>query len=158
VPGNSIQSEAQLTGRQRRRLRLARENGFLNAACRDPRKLLAAYGRWCWRLRIPMVWSERRSPHSRFGRVHFDLCTTAHRLTSAGQAELQRLGWKVTVSPHDARWDRVLLRDLDRLAAAAFRASTRTANREPARAPAPARLASLPSNVLLFEPARAASA
>jgi hypothetical protein len=154
----NVHPEAQLTGRQRRRLRLARENGYLNAACRDPRKLLEAYSRWCWRLRIPVVWSERHSPRSRYGRVRLDLYTTAIRLTAAGQAELQDLAPRASMSPHDARWEHVPVRDLDRIAAAVFRACTRAANYQPNRGYPPAFLAGMPAKVFVMDQPRAASA
>ena len=158
MPGTNIQPEDQLTGRQRRRLRLGRENGYLNATCRDPDKLLAAYTRWCWRLRIPVVWSERRSPYSRYGRVRLDLYTTSERLTTAGEAEVRALAFHATTSPDDARWELIPLRDLDRLAAAVFRAVTRPANHQPNRvcpAALPARQA---ANVYFMDQSRAASA
>jgi hypothetical protein len=150
--------EAQLTGRQRSRLRLARENGYLNAACRDPQTLLAAYSRWCWHLRIPVVWSERRSPHSRYGRVCLDLYTTANRLTAEGQADLQDLAPGASLSPHDARWEHVPVRDLDRLAAAVLHAYTRAANCQPNRAGPPAFLAGMPAKLFVVEQPEAISA
>jgi hypothetical protein len=128
VSGTNSHCEALLTARQRRRLRQARENGFLNAACRDCQRLLAVYARWCWLLRIPVVWSERRSPYSRYGRVCLDLYTTSYRLTADGQADMQALGLHAWTSPHDGRWEQVALQDLDRLAGAVLRASTRNAN------------------------------
>jgi hypothetical protein len=157
VPGTNIDPEAHLTGRQRRRLRLGRENGYLNAACRDHPKLLAAYARWCWRLRIPIVWSERRSPRSKYGRVRLDLYTTSERLSAAGEAELRALAFHATTSPHDARWEFIPLRDVDRLAAAVFRAATRAANHQPHRAC----LAALPdrqgANVFVIGQSRASA-
>jgi hypothetical protein len=158
VPGANIHPEAQLTGRQRRRLRLARENGYLNAACSDARKLLAAYARWCWLLRIPVVWSERRSPYSRYGRVGLDLYTTSHRLTADGQADMQAFGICARASPHDARWERVPLCDLDRLSAAVFRASTRAANCMPNRSYPSALPDGLPAKVVFIDEDCAVSA
>ena len=157
MPGTNIHPEAHLTGRQRRRLRLGRENGYLNAACRDHPKLLAAYTRWCWRLRIPVVWSERRSPHSRYGRVRLDLYTTSERLSAAGEAELLALAFHATTSPHDARWEFIPLRDLDRLAAAVLRAATRPANHQPHRACPAALPARQPANVLFIGQSRASA-
>lgn len=108
-----------------RRLRQARQSGYLNAACRDPNPLIADYARWCWRLRLPMVWYERNSPGSRYGRVRLDLFTTPNRLTAAGQAAMRSLAPNSIVSPHDARWERVGLRDVERLAASVLRAALR---------------------------------
>ena len=158
MSGTNLQFEKQLTGRQRRRLRLARENGYLNAACSDYRKLLAAYARWCWLLRIPVVWSERRSRYSRYGSVCLDLYTTSHRLTADGQADMQTLGRYARASPHDALWEGIPLRDLDRLSAAVFRASTRQANYMSNRASPPAQPDGVPGRVLYIDQACAVSA
>jgi hypothetical protein len=114
--------------KERSRLRRARESGYLNAACRDPDPLIAAFARWCWRLRLPMVWCERISPGSRYGRVRLDLFTTPHSLTAAGQAAMRSLAPPSTASPHDARWERVPLRDIDQLAASVLRAALRPDN------------------------------
>lgn len=158
VPGVKNHPEARLTGRQCRRLNLARENGYLNASWRDRRTLLDAYARWCWRLRIPVVWSERCSPRSRYGRVQLDLFTTPHRLTADCQADMQCLAPRATTSPHDARWDRIPLGDLDRVAAAVFHASTRPENYQPNRGQAPVLPAILPATrVISFDQPRVAS-
>src|SRR5438067_1846836 len=85
-------SEAQLGGRERARLRAARENGFLNARCRGNQRLVEVFSFWCWRLKLPMVWLERRTPHSRYGRIRLDMFTTPNMLTAAGQAEMRTLG------------------------------------------------------------------
>ena len=125
-------SDAHLGGRERTRLRVARENGFLNALCEHNQLLVQAFSLWCWRLKIPMVWLERRTPHSRYGRVRLDMFTTANMLTAAGQAEMKALG-QARASPHDACWERVRLRELERLANSVYRAATRTGNYEPNR-------------------------
>jgi len=41
--------------RERTRLRKAREDGYLDARCKQNGGLVHAYGLWCWRLKIPMV-------------------------------------------------------------------------------------------------------
>src|SRR5262249_25674574 len=104
-------------------MRRARQSGYLNAACRDPTALFADFSRWCWRLRLPMVWCERISPASRYGRVRLDLFTTPNSLTAAGQAAMRSLAPNSTVSPHDARWERVPWREVERLAASILRAA-----------------------------------
>ena len=75
-----------MNGREQARLAKARENGYLDARCKDNQALVRAYGMWCWRLRIPMVWLERRSRYSAFGRVQLEMFTSANRLTAGGQA------------------------------------------------------------------------
>jgi hypothetical protein len=133
-------------GRARGRLLRARENGYLNAACE--RHLAGFHSQWCWRLKIPVIWMERCSPRSRFGRVHLDLFTTPHALTTAGREALQSLAarfaiaGKTTVSAHDACWDRVPIRQLEDLASAVLRAAGRPGNYEfdlPRRIDAPGR-------------------
>jgi hypothetical protein len=119
--------ELHLTGLERRRLRLARENGFLDAACRDQQTLVKAYGLWCWRLRIPMVWFERQSPYSRYGLLHLEMLTTPHTLTVAGQAALRGLA-PAQVSAHEAAWRRIPRASLAGLAHAAFRAAAHAGN------------------------------
>jgi len=109
----------------------AREIGYLNAACQDAEMLITAYARWCWRLHVPMVWTERISPRSRYGRVRLDLYTTPYRLAAEGQVELQGIAPGAATSPHDARWEHVALRDLDWLAAAVLRIATRSGNLQP---------------------------
>jgi hypothetical protein len=126
-------SAADFTGRDRRRLQLAREKGYLDARCLNVPKLLTAHGKWCWRLKVPMVWYERQTPHSRFGRVHLDLFTTPNSLTAAGRAALEELaskqaGSRAQVTPNDAHWERVRLAGIDKLASAVFRATVRAGN------------------------------
>jgi len=123
--------------RERRRLDRAREKGYLDARCRNSLKVIEAFGLWCWRLKLPMVWFERQTPRSKYGRVHLELFTTANRLTANGQAAIQSLCDAVTVkgqpriSLHNAFCDRVPLSRLEELAKAAFRAATRTGKYEP---------------------------
>jgi len=104
--------------RERRRLDRAREKGYLDARCRNNQKVIEAFGLWCWRLKVPMVWFERQTPRSKYGRVHLELFTTANRLTANGQAAIQSLCDGLTVkgqprtSPHNAFCDRVPLSKL----------------------------------------------
>jgi len=79
-------------------------------------------------MRLPVVWTERHSPRSRFGRIRLDLFTTPYRLTAEAQAELREITPGAVISPHDGRWDRIPLRDLHLLAPAILRAATRSAN------------------------------
>jgi hypothetical protein len=119
----------------------AREHGYLDARRAGTRQLLRPYALWCWRLKLPVVWLERRTPRSRYARVHLDMFTTADRLTARGQSELAALGdWQLTVSPHDASWDRVPLKEAAALAHAVLRAATGPGNRELNRAKRPAKL------------------
>jgi hypothetical protein len=125
-----------MNGRERTRLRRARENGYLDACCNDDRALRDAYGLWCWRLKIPMVWLERRTRYSRYVRVQLEMFTSAHRLTPEGQAGMRGIcapgnsaRW-TQVSPHDAGWDHVALPNARELAHAVFRTAIRPENYE----------------------------
>jgi hypothetical protein len=119
-------------GRARGRLQRARETGYLDAAC-DP-ELPAVHSQWCWRLKIPVIWMERCSPRSRYGRVHLDLFTTPHALTAAGRDALTMLTDRLaiagaaTVTAHDACWKRVPIARMEDLARAVFRAANRPGN------------------------------
>jgi hypothetical protein len=125
-----------MNGRERTRLRKARENGYLDACCHLNQALVHAYGLWCWRLRIPMVWLERRTRHSRYARVQLEMFTSANRLVTVGQAGMKAIcapGNAATwtrVSAHDACWDHVALPNAAELARTVFRAAIRPANYE----------------------------
>jgi hypothetical protein len=131
------QREALLDGRERRRLRLARENAWLDTRGQCSQRVRKAYGLWCWKLRIPMVWLERLTPHSRYGRVRLDMMTTSQVLTAAGQAAVGALAAvsgareQAKVSPHDAALGRVPLGKLDKLAHEVYRAATAAGNFKP---------------------------
>jgi hypothetical protein len=116
-----------LTARERRRLLQAHENGYLDATGRDNPAVVKAHGLWCWRLKLPMVWFERQSPHSAFGRLRVDMLTTPHMLTGIGETALRALGAD-QITPHDAAWERVRLPQLQKLAHAAFRAAIQPQN------------------------------
>jgi hypothetical protein len=135
-----------LTGRERARLRRARENGYLHVGGRSPEALRDVYSFWCWRLRIPVVWCERLTARSKFGRVCVDLFTTPNVLNAQGQAELQRLG-AASVSAHEVRWERVPWPLAERLAKGALRAVLRPGNYEAVEAEKAAR----GSNVLAWK-------
>ena len=118
------------------RLRIAREVGYLDARCKENQALVDSYGLWCWRLKIPMVWLERRTPYSRYGRVQLEMFPSARRLTDAGQVEMKGIcapgnaaAW-THVSAHDAGWDHVALPNGMELARAVFRAAIRLENYE----------------------------
>jgi len=139
----------QLAPRERRALAAARAVGYLDARRATGRQIARPYALWCWRLKIPLVWFDRRSPRSKYGRLRLDLFTTANRLTEAGQMVLQDLGAR-TVSPHDASWERVLLSEIEALAAAVLRTALRDYELNDARVTTvrrrePARLLELPA-------------
>jgi hypothetical protein len=122
--------------REHTRLGKARENGYLDARCKDNQALVRAYGMWCWRLKIPMVWLERRTRYSKYGRVQLEMFTSANRLSVRGEAAMEAIcapaniaAW-TQISAHDARWEHVALPNARELARAVFRAATRPENYE----------------------------
>ena len=125
-----------MNGRERTRLRKARENGYLDACCKLNGALVHAYGLWCWRLKIPMVWLERRTRYSRYARVQLEMFTSANRLGVAGQAGMNAIcapgnaAARTRVSAHNACWDHVAMPNATELARAVFRAAIRPQNYE----------------------------
>ena len=105
----------------------AHENGYLDATCRANAAIVKAHGLWCWRLKVPMVWFERRSPRSRLGCLRLDMLTTPNMLTGAGQAALKALG-DGQVTAHDAVWENVPLPRLAKMSHAALRAAIQAPN------------------------------
>ena len=125
-----------MNGRERSRLRKAREDGYLDACCPENRQILQAYGTWCWRLKLPMVWLERRTRYSRYARVKLEMFTSNHRLNPPGQECLQavcvpgnRAEW-TSISAHQAAWDHVARESGRDVARAAFRAAINSGNYE----------------------------
>jgi hypothetical protein len=123
-----------MSGREQSRLRRARENGYLDACCTGNEALVQAYGLWCWRLKIPMVWLERRTRCSRYRRVQLEMYTSTNRLTPAGQDYMKGIcvpantsAW-TRISAHDARWDHVARPSARELAGTVFRAAVRLEN------------------------------
>jgi hypothetical protein len=83
-----------------------------------------------------MVWLERRTPCSRYGRVQLEMFTTANQLTTGGQDRMNVIcvpgnaaKW-TRVSAHDACWDHVALPNAMEVARAVFRAAIRPENYE----------------------------
>ena len=99
-------------------------------------ELLQAFGMWCWKLKLPMVWIERRTRYSRFARIRLDMFTCANCLTAAGQEYLKFLSALgsgpscARVSAHDAIWDRVEPARVREAARAVLRATLKGPNYE----------------------------
>ena len=125
-----------MNGREQTRLRKAQEIGYLDARCKDNQALVRAYGMWCWRLKIPMVWFERLSRRSRYARVQLEMFTSANRLSTRGEAGIAAICAPANpaactqISAHDARWEHVALENAPELARAVFRAASRPENYE----------------------------
>ncbi len=129
-------AEERLSGRQRGRLRRARERGYLDARCRENTALVRAYGLWCWRLKIPLVFVEKRSRYSRFARVRLEMFTAGMRLAPAGQTAMKAIcapantaEW-TRVSADEASWDHVALASAADLARTVLRAALRHGHTE----------------------------
>jgi hypothetical protein len=124
------------TRAERTRLAAGRENGYLDATGACPPGAIQAFSFWCWRLRVPLVWFDRKSPRSRHTRVRLDLFTTAVVLNDRGREELSALPGKLgiraraAVSACDGVWDGVPRKRAAELARAVFRAATRLGNYE----------------------------
>ena len=127
-------AQGEVVGRGRARLERARARGFLTAMGVGDGWMPGVHGFWCWRMRVPLVWCERKSPRSKFGRVHLDLFTTATLLGERGRAELRdlcdRLGVRglATVSPNGGDWEDIPRGRAEELAGAVFRTATRPGN------------------------------
>ena len=84
-----------MSGREKSRLRKAREDGYLGACCTGNQALVQAYGLWCWRLKIPMVWLERRTRYSRYRRVQLEMYTFRLENQCRNEAQVEiRQEWK----------------------------------------------------------------
>ena len=130
-----------LRPRDRTRLNRAREEGYLDVRRAGAGHLLRPYSLWCWRLKLPVVWLEKRARYSRYARVRLDMFTTGDKLSVAGQLELEALGAAPpSLSAHDAAWDRIPSAEAAALARAAMRVATRSVNREPSRQKPPAKV------------------
>lgn len=131
-----MSEQNEFVGRGLSRLRRARIDGYLNATGRSRDGLLQAHGFWCWRLRLPQIWYERNSPHSRYGCLCVDLSTTANRFTHHGIAELagvaDRLGVRgpAILTSFEARWENIPIQRLDELARIVRRIAVRFGNYE----------------------------
>lgn len=127
------------------------ENGFLNARGRKRDELLKAYGLWCWRMGLPMIWYEPRSSGSRLNRVHLDWMTTPLRLSVRGQAALVVVSagfvaaCNATISPQAANWDRVGPQDVETFARAIFRTVRRAGHYESEARPSTPKLIPFPA-------------
>ncbi|MEI9972247.1 MAG: hypothetical protein WDO73_09445 [Ignavibacteriota bacterium] len=146
-----------LTPRERRRLRLAHEDGYLDATCRDNQAVVKAHGLWCWRMKLPMVWFERRTPRSRFGTLRLDMMTTPNLLTGVGQAALRALS-EGEISAHEATWEGVPLTRAAKMAHAAFRAAVQVQNYRLNRAGTISKIDSRRKRSLKLVPRKLASA
>ena len=125
-----------MNGREQTRLQKAREDGYLDARCPENRLLLQAFGMWCWRLKLPMVWLERRTRYSRYARVKLEMFTSNNLLNQRGRERLQavcapgnRAAW-TDISAHQAAWDHVTQSNAREVAHAAFRAAVNCGNYE----------------------------
>jgi hypothetical protein len=125
-----------------KRLRAAMESGVLNARCQRREQLLRVYGRWCWRMGLPMVWFEPRSRNSRLSGVHLDLFTTPGYLSVTGRAALIGLSARYvesrhgSIGTHEAVWDQLGPADVAEFARLVFRTVRRAGNCELSAPPA----------------------
>ena len=92
-------------GYQRYLLEIARERAFLDTGRRPLQQLEMEYGRWCWKLRQPLVVLTRQSFYSRYSVMKLDLCGTPNLLNEAGRTRIQGLikeaGGRAKVPPNE---------------------------------------------------------
>jgi hypothetical protein len=155
-----VPEQIEFAGRGRSRLQRARIDGYLNATGRSRDALLGAHGFWCWRLRVPLIWHERNSAHSRYGSLHVDLSTTANTFTHHGMSELagvaDRLGvcGPVVLTAFEARWDKIPVQRLDELARIIFRVAMRLGNYELKRRTPPQAIVKMMESIRSVQPIR----
>ncbi len=91
------------------RLESAYECGYLDATASGGRALLQAFGLWCWRMKVPMIWFERLSPRSKFSRISVEFFTTWFRLSADGLASVKAAcgEWDCQVNADQAVFRRV---------------------------------------------------
>lgn len=80
-----------IAGYQRYLLEIARERAYLDTGRLPLNQLEMEYGRWCWKLRQPMVVLTRQSFYSRYCILKLDLCGTPNLLNKAGQARIKAI-------------------------------------------------------------------
>lgn len=123
-----------------RHLRLlsgARREGFLRAVAVEDEPARRAWGRWCMRMRIPVVVWQRASRTARTGRLMLDLCTTPNELSHEGQeAVFQLLSRRVprgegSVESVCVEWRGVSARKLPTTAAELYRMATSLGSYQP---------------------------
>jgi hypothetical protein len=125
--------EANLNGRQRKKLRQAWANGYLDARGAGIPRLLMAFTLWCRRLGLPLVWCERNSPRSRYGKVRLELWTACSVLNVQGEAAMRELlPGAADISADGAVWSRVPLAGMEEIAGCAMKAAVRAGNTQAA--------------------------
>jgi len=115
-----------MNGRERSRLRRRGKTDIWTPAATAIGRSSTRMGCGAGRLKIPMVWLERRTRFSRYARVQLEMFTSPNRLATAGQAGMNAIcvpGNAATwtrVSPHAACWDHVAMPNAAELAHAVF--------------------------------------
>ena len=118
------------TTRQKNLLGRARENGYMHAIPSRSAALLRVYGLWCWRLKLPIIWIERRTPRSKYARLCLDMFTTPNVLTRRARWEIERVCNQMTtrgtftISEHEVICDGIPLADAPSLARVLLRMAT----------------------------------
>ena len=123
-----------MSGREQTRLRKAYEDGYLDARCQENKTLLQAFGMWCWRLKLPMVWLERRTRYSRYAQVKLEMFTSNNSLNQMARERLQAVcvpgnrGAGKSITADGAVWDHVAQSNAREVARVAFRAAINCGN------------------------------
>ena len=80
-----------LTKRHLRLLSAARRDGFLRAAAGEDDPARRAWGRWCMKMRVPVVVWLRQSKTARSGKLLLDLCTTPNEFSGEGREAIRAM-------------------------------------------------------------------
>ncbi|MEP7363731.1 MAG: hypothetical protein ABI972_10785, partial [Acidobacteriota bacterium] len=119
-----------LSKRHQRLLAAARRDGFLRAAAGEDEPARRAWGRWCMRMRVPVLVWLRPSKTARSGKLLLDLCTTPNELSSQGQEAIRLMlarrasRGKGKVESVGAEWSRVSARVVPAAANELYRMAT----------------------------------
>ncbi len=126
-----------LSKRHQRLLAGARRDGFLRAAGGDDEPARRAWGRWCMKMRVPVLIWLRPSKAARSGKLLLDLCTTPNELGAQGQEAIRRMlarhspRGKGKVESTGVEWPRVSAHAVPAAASELYRMATSLGIYEP---------------------------
>jgi len=117
---------------------MARREGFLRvAAMEEDEPARRAWGRWCMKMRVPVLVWTRPSKTSRTGKLVLDMCTTPNGLSEEGQESVRQMMARQVrrgegrVEPVGVAWTEVSARALVPLATELLRMATTLGVYEP---------------------------
>ena len=126
-----------LSKRHQRLLAGARRDGFLRAAGAEDDPARRAWGRWCMKMRVPVLVWLRPTKTARQGKLMLDLCTTPNELSTQGQEAIRLMlarqapRGKGKVESVGAEWPRVSAHAVPAAAKELYRMATSLGIYEP---------------------------